>query len=126
MHRNSIKDKRQNNLKLSKINESIKIDDNKIKNNFIQHSEGLNQDDSLLEEFLNFKNEDLNKYKFEIQEKYILPKKSKVIKEIQSEGKLIRFYENNIIDVISKNQNMTRVFFINENYFFIINQWNYY
>ena len=104
-----MKEKRKNKFKLSRINEKIKFDDNDIKNSFILHSEGINQDDSLIEEFLSFKNEDLNKYKFEIQEKYILPIKSKILKEIESEGKLIRFYDNNVIDVISKNQNITRV-----------------
>ena len=106
---NSLKEKRQNKFKLSRINDAVKIDDNNIKNSFIEYSEGVNRDDSLLEEFLSFKNEDLDKFKFDIQEKYVLPKKSKIEKEIQSEGKLIRFYENNVIDVISKNQNMTRV-----------------
>jgi len=97
----------------TKMNETIKLDDNNIKNNFIFHDQCLkNQNDSLLDEFLSFKNEDLDKFKFEIQDKYILPKNSKVIKEIQSEGKLIRFYENNVIDVITKAQNLTRVFIL--------------
>lgn len=105
-----MKEKRENNFNLSRINEAIKIDDDNIKNSFIQHSEGLNQNDSLLEEFLSFKNEDLvDKYKFEIQEKYVLPKTVIIVKEIQSEGKFIKFYDNNVIDVISKNQNLTRV-----------------
>jgi len=108
----SLAEKRDNNLKLTEIQDKIKINDNDIKNSFIQNSGGINQNDSLLDEFLSFKNENSEKYKFEIQDKYILPKNSKIIKEIQSDGKLIRFYENNIIDVISKNQNMTRVYLI--------------
>jgi len=96
-------------LKITNINHKLNIDDDNIKERLNQNTRELNKNDSLLDEFLNFKNENMEKYKFDIQEKYILPKNSKIIKEVQSEGKMIRFYENNVIDVISKNQNITRV-----------------
>ncbi len=96
-------------MKITNINHKLNIDDDNIKERLNQNTRELNKNDSLLDEFLNFKNENMEKYKFDIQEKYILPKNSKIIKEVQSEGKMIRFYENNVIDVISKNQNITRV-----------------
>lgn len=124
---NSLVEKRDLNIKLTNINDKIPIDDHEIKSSFIFHKEEQNVNDSLVEEFLNFKNEKVDKYRFDIKEQYILPKDSRVIKEIMSEGKLIRFYNNDVIEVISKHQNLTRVkdfnffskAFFNDNYFYI-------
>lgn len=98
---------RSKGISFSKINTLNSPEGQKIKNLF--DNEDINKNDSLLEEFFEFKNEDFEKYKFVMLEKYQFPSSIKINKEIQSEGKLIRFFENSVIDVISKNKNLTRV-----------------
>jgi hypothetical protein len=66
--------------------------------------------DSIIEEFENFKNEDTSLYKFEIPTKYNFSTTVKVEKEQNMpDGRIIRYYENSVIEVVSKNKNLTRV-----------------
>jgi hypothetical protein len=67
--------------------------------------------DSIIEEFETFKNEDPNIYKFEIPSKYIFSTTLKVVKEQNMpDGRIIRYYENSVIEVVTKNKNITRVY----------------
>lgn len=68
--------------------------------------------DSIMEEYRNFKNEDSSIYKHEIPLKYQFSNNIK-IKNEQSmpDGRTLRYYENSVIEVISKNKNLTRVIY---------------
>lgn len=63
----------------------------------------------LLVELENFKKEE-NIYKFEIPLKYQMSKFEKCIKERKIKGRLVKFYENSVIDIINKNKTVKRIF----------------
>lgn len=63
----------------------------------------------LLVELENFKKEE-KIYKFEIPLKYQMSKFEKCIKERKIKGRLVKFYENSVIDIINKNKTVKRIF----------------
>ena len=68
-------------------------------------------DDSMTEELKNFQNEDIINYKFEIPLKYQIGKNVKVVNEsVRKDGKLLKYYENSVLEIISKNNTLSRVF----------------
>ena len=66
-------------------------------------------DTSLITELENFKEEE-HLYKFEIPSKYQMPQFTKCKKEKKIKGRLVRFYENSVIDIIGKKKTITRIF----------------
>ena len=62
----------------------------------------------LLVELENFKKEE-KIYKFEIPLKYQMSKFEKCIKERKIKGRLVKFYENSVIDIINKNKTVKDV-----------------
>ena len=64
---------------------------------------------SLITELENFKEEE-HLYKFEIPSKYQMPQFTKCKKEKKIKGRLVRFYENSVIDIIGKKKTITRIF----------------
>ena len=65
----------------------------------------------MLQELSNFKVEGQNNFKFEIPIKYQLGKNLKVVKEnARNDGTLVKYYENSVVDLVSKNNNLNRVF----------------
>lgn len=69
--------------------------------------------DSMLDELAEFKKEELLSYKFEIPLKYQIGKNIKIINEsVRDDGKLVKYYENSVVEIISKNKNITRVYII--------------
>jgi hypothetical protein len=67
--------------------------------------------DSMIKELDNFKQEDFSSYKFEIPTKYQMGKNVKIVKEIfRKDGANLKYYENSIIEVIYKNKTMNRIF----------------
>ena len=66
-------------------------------------------DTSLLTELENFKEEE-HLYKFEIPSKYHMPQFTKCKKEKKIKGRLVRFYENSVIDIIGKKKTITRIY----------------
>ena len=68
-----------------------------------------NVERTLLEELENFKKEE-KLYKFEIPSKYVMSQFVGCKKEKQIKGRLVRFYENKVIDVIGKKKTITRIF----------------
>lgn len=63
----------------------------------------------LLVELENFKKEE-KIYKFEIPLKYQMSKFEKCIKERKIKGRLVKFYENSVIDIINKSKTVKRIF----------------
>ena len=92
---NSSTTRRTKQKPLKKIIEKIKSD---------EHVES-----SLLEELDNFKKEE-KLYQFEIPPKYVMSQFVKCKKEKQIKGRLVRFYENKVIDIIGKKKTITRIF----------------
>lgn len=63
---------------------------------------------SLLTELENFKKEE-ESYKFEIPQKYQNMQLVKCVKEQAIKGKLVRFYDNSVIDIVDKKKTIKRV-----------------
>jgi hypothetical protein len=86
-----------------------KIETN-LKTSIIGRSDvDLYEDDSMLMELKEFKDDDIINYKFEVPLKYQISKGIKIINEEQKEGKFIRYYENKVIEIVTKSKNITRV-----------------
>jgi len=80
-------------------------------------------EDSILNELIDFKMEDLNQYKTEIPNKYQVGKNKLLGQEVK-DGKTIKKFENHIIEVHSKNGNLIRV--IKANLIIVFSRWLFY
>lgn len=70
------------------------------------------ENDSMLLELKEFKEDDLGNFKFEIPTKYHFKQNTKLTNEMQIDGKLVKYYDNSIVEIITKNKTLTRVIFI--------------
>jgi hypothetical protein len=71
------------------------------------------EEDSMVAELKEFKKEDLGLYKFDIPLKYQLAKNVKVSSECtRPDGKLVKYYENSVVEIITKNKTVTRVIYL--------------
>jgi len=70
------------------------------------------EDDSFLNELIDFKNEDKDNllYRTDIPMRYQTDKLKLLREEVKNDGKITRYYENNVITVQTKNGNLTKVF----------------
>lgn len=67
-------------------------------------------EDSMIAELEDFKLDDLSNYTFEIPLKYQISKHAKVESEDKrNDGKVVKYYDNAIVEIISRNKNVTRV-----------------
>ena len=66
-------------------------------------------EDSILNELIAFKNEDNFLYRTEIPMKYRTDKLKLLKEDVKNDGKITRYFENNVIEVITKNGNLTKV-----------------
>ena len=64
---------------------------------------------ALLEELENFKKEEKN-YKFKIPAKYQMNNSIRFLKQTVVKGKIIKFYENSVIDLINRHRTIKRIF----------------
>jgi hypothetical protein len=95
------------------VTNNLNNNQDKQYNNLVENNNNINIDnineDSMIIELNEFKEDKLINYKFEIPLKYQMSKNVKVVGEnVKNDGKIVKYYENSVVDVISKN-NITRV-----------------
>jgi hypothetical protein len=66
--------------------------------------------DSIIEEYKEFKNEDIGRYKHDVPLKYQFGGAVKVVNEQKmADGRLLRYFDNSVIELVSRNGTVTRV-----------------
>ena len=100
--------------KLIKEIDSLIIDRNNEENKNTENndSEIINRksiEKELLEELENFKKEE-KIYKFKIPSKYQMNNSIRCLKQTVVKGKIIKFYENSVIDLINRHRTIKRIF----------------
>ena len=100
--------------KLIKDIDSLIIDRNNEENKNAENNESeitkrKSVEKALLEELENFKKEEKN-YKFKIPAKYQMNNSIRFLKQTVIKGKIIKFYENSVIDLINRHRTIKRIF----------------
>ena len=100
--------------KLIKDIDSLIIDRNNEENKNAENNDSeitkrKSVEKALLEELENFKKEEKN-YKFKIPTKYQMNNSIRFLKQTVVKGKIIKFYENSVIDLINRHRTIKRIF----------------
>lgn len=68
------------------------------------------EEDSMMVELEEFKQDDLGDYTFEIPLKYQMNKSARVESEdLKKDGKIVRYYNNSVVEILAKNKTISRV-----------------
>jgi hypothetical protein len=68
------------------------------------------EEDSMIVELEEFKQDDLGYYTFEIPPKYQISKSVRLDSEdLKKDGKLVKYYNNSVVEIVAKNKTISRV-----------------